>query len=90
MAEKKVIDKGEIIFTCQLISILSYDQYMIVIEKKVKDQIQIFKAEATLCESGEIELINLYIPIRKMLFVPTKTIGTDELRKSRLTTMYTA
>ncbi|KAG9293603.1 hypothetical protein G9A89_005606 [Geosiphon pyriformis] len=61
MAEEKIIDKGEIISTCQPIFILPYDQYIIVIEKKVKDQIQIFEAEATLCESGNIGLVNLHI-----------------------------
>ncbi|KAG9295975.1 hypothetical protein G9A89_011827 [Geosiphon pyriformis] len=38
--------------------------YMVVIEKKAKDQIQIFEAEATLCKSGKIGLINLYIPAK--------------------------
>ncbi|KAG9284170.1 hypothetical protein G9A89_022944 [Geosiphon pyriformis] len=64
MAEEKLIDKGEIISTRQLISILSYNQYMVVIEKKVKDQIQIFEVEATLCESEKIKLVNLHIPAK--------------------------
>ncbi|KAG9307408.1 hypothetical protein G9A89_017237 [Geosiphon pyriformis] len=64
MMEKKIIDKGEIISTSQPISIPLYDQYMVVIEKKVKNQNQIFEAEAAHCESGEIGLINLYIPAR--------------------------
>ncbi|KAG9295598.1 hypothetical protein G9A89_000963 [Geosiphon pyriformis] len=61
MAEEKIVDKREIISTCQSISIPSYDQYMVVIERKVKDQVQIFEAEATLCELGEIGLVNLHI-----------------------------
>ncbi|KAG9285166.1 hypothetical protein G9A89_004381 [Geosiphon pyriformis] len=64
MAEEEIIDKEEIIFTCQSISILSYDQYMLVIEKKVKDQAQIFKAEPIICKSEKIGLINLYIPAK--------------------------
>ncbi|KAG9287753.1 hypothetical protein G9A89_004156 [Geosiphon pyriformis] len=64
MAEEEIVDKEEIISTCQSIFILSYDQYMVVIERKVKDQMQIFEAEATLCESEEIELTNLYIPAK--------------------------
>ncbi|KAG9300731.1 hypothetical protein G9A89_023529 [Geosiphon pyriformis] len=36
--------------------------YMLVIERKEKEQEQIFEVEATLCESGEIGLINLHIP----------------------------
>ncbi|KAG9296692.1 hypothetical protein G9A89_001324 [Geosiphon pyriformis] len=61
MAEEEIIDKREIIFTHQPISILPYDQYMLAIKKKVKDQVQLFEAEATICESGEIGLTNLYI-----------------------------
>ncbi|KAG9284014.1 hypothetical protein G9A89_022788 [Geosiphon pyriformis] len=48
MAEEEIIDKREIIFT-------------LVIERKIKDQIQIFEAEATFCELGKIRLVNLYI-----------------------------
>ncbi|KAG9292940.1 hypothetical protein G9A89_016302 [Geosiphon pyriformis] len=61
MAEEKIIDKREIISTRQSIFILSYNKYMVVIEKKVKDQVQIFEAETTFYESKEIGLINLYI-----------------------------
>ncbi|KAG9290097.1 hypothetical protein G9A89_010403 [Geosiphon pyriformis] len=61
MTEEKVIDKREIISNCQSISIPSYDQYMLPIKKKVKNQAQLFEAEATICESGEIGLINLFI-----------------------------
>ncbi|KAG9298638.1 hypothetical protein G9A89_012706 [Geosiphon pyriformis] len=38
--------------------------YIVVIERKVKDQIQIFEAEATLCESEKIGLVNLHIPAK--------------------------
>ncbi|KAG9294677.1 hypothetical protein G9A89_008156 [Geosiphon pyriformis] len=64
MVEEEIIDKGKIIFTGQPISIPPYDQYMIVIKRKVKDQNQIFEAEATHCESEEIGLINLHILAR--------------------------
>ncbi|KAG9304007.1 hypothetical protein G9A89_005917 [Geosiphon pyriformis] len=69
MVEKKVIDKEKIIFTCQSISILPYNQYIVVIERKVKDQIQIFEVEATLCKLGKIELINLYIPAKNYGYI---------------------
>ncbi|KAG9306360.1 hypothetical protein G9A89_018243 [Geosiphon pyriformis] len=42
-------------------SIPPYSQYMLAIERKKKEQEQIFEAEATLCELGKIGLINLYI-----------------------------
>ncbi|KAG9298258.1 hypothetical protein G9A89_002746 [Geosiphon pyriformis] len=64
MAEEEIIDKREIISTHQSIFIPPYDQYMVVIERKVKDQIQIFEVEATLCESGKIGLVNLHIPAK--------------------------
>ncbi|KAG9286002.1 hypothetical protein G9A89_022678 [Geosiphon pyriformis] len=61
IVKEKVIDKGEIISTHQLISILPYDQYILAIKREVRDQAQLFEAEATICESGEIGLTNLYI-----------------------------
>ncbi|KAG9298509.1 hypothetical protein G9A89_016506 [Geosiphon pyriformis] len=64
MAEKKIINKGEIISAHQPISIPPYDQYILVIKRKVKNQVQIFEAESILCESREIELVNLYIPAK--------------------------
>ncbi|KAG9303355.1 hypothetical protein G9A89_013681 [Geosiphon pyriformis] len=64
MAEKKIIDKREIISICQPIFISPYDQYIVVIERKVKDQMQIFEAEATLCKPREIGLVNLHIPAK--------------------------
>ncbi|KAG9284413.1 hypothetical protein G9A89_023670 [Geosiphon pyriformis] len=64
MTEKKIIGQGEIISTGQAISIPPYSQYMLTIERKEKEQEQIFEAETTLCESGEIGLINLHIPAK--------------------------
>ncbi|KAG9295122.1 hypothetical protein G9A89_006103 [Geosiphon pyriformis] len=64
MTEKEIVDKEKIISTHQSISIPLYDHYMVVIERKVKYQVQIFEAEATLCESEEIKLVNLYIPVK--------------------------
>ncbi|KAG9304370.1 hypothetical protein G9A89_019932 [Geosiphon pyriformis] len=37
---------------------------MLAIEKKEKEQEQIFEAETNLCESGEIGVINLHIPAK--------------------------
>ncbi|KAG9294487.1 hypothetical protein G9A89_009334 [Geosiphon pyriformis] len=34
---------------------------MVVIERKIKDMVQIFETETTLCESGRIGLVNLHI-----------------------------
>ncbi|KAG9304730.1 hypothetical protein G9A89_003904 [Geosiphon pyriformis] len=64
MVEEKIIGQREIISTSQTISILPYSQYMLAIERRKKEQEQIFEAEATLCESGEIGLINLHIPAK--------------------------
>ncbi|KAG9294097.1 hypothetical protein G9A89_015507 [Geosiphon pyriformis] len=64
MTEEEIIDKKKIISTCQTIFILPYDQYIIVIEKKIKNQVQIFEAEATLCKSEEIGLANFHIPAK--------------------------
>ncbi|KAG9299776.1 hypothetical protein G9A89_013136 [Geosiphon pyriformis] len=64
ITEEEVIDKKEIISTCQLISIPPYDWYIVIIEKKVKNQVQMFEAETQLCKSGEIGLINLHIPAK--------------------------
>ncbi|KAG9290284.1 hypothetical protein G9A89_022260 [Geosiphon pyriformis] len=61
IAEEKIVDKGEIISICQSISILPYNQYTLVIKREVKNQAQLFEAEATICKSGEIGLTNLYI-----------------------------
>ncbi|KAG9306656.1 hypothetical protein G9A89_004203 [Geosiphon pyriformis] len=85
MTEKKIIDKEEIIFICQLISILPYDQYMITIERKIKDQIQIFKTETTLCESEKIGLVNLHIPAKNhryiKIFIYNNTRDTIKILK---------
>ncbi|KAG9285086.1 hypothetical protein G9A89_009897 [Geosiphon pyriformis] len=64
MAEEKIVGQGEIISTGQAISIPLYSQYMLAIERKEKEQEQMFEAEATLCKLGEIGLINLYIPAK--------------------------
>ncbi|KAG9291866.1 hypothetical protein G9A89_012151 [Geosiphon pyriformis] len=61
MAEEEIVGQEEIISTSQAISILPYSQYMLAIERKEKEQEQIFEAEANLYESGEIGLINLHI-----------------------------
>ncbi|KAG9295353.1 hypothetical protein G9A89_013382 [Geosiphon pyriformis] len=61
ITEEEVINKREIISICQSISIPPYDQYMLLIKREVKNQAQLFEAEATICELGEIGLINLYI-----------------------------
>ncbi|KAG9293002.1 hypothetical protein G9A89_016364 [Geosiphon pyriformis] len=64
MTEKKIINKGKIISTHQLIFIPPYNQYMLIIERGVKDQAQIFEAETTMCESEKIGFINFYIPAK--------------------------
>ncbi|KAG9290275.1 hypothetical protein G9A89_022251 [Geosiphon pyriformis] len=61
MAKEKIVDQGEIISTGQAIFIPLYSQYILAIEKKKKEQEQIFEAEVSLCESGDIGLINLHI-----------------------------
>ncbi|KAG9286160.1 hypothetical protein G9A89_010174 [Geosiphon pyriformis] len=68
-AEKEIVDKEEIISICQTISISPYDQYMLVIKREVKNQAQLFKAEATICELGEIGLTNFYI-LAKNIKIP--------------------
>ncbi|KAG9296307.1 hypothetical protein G9A89_014899 [Geosiphon pyriformis] len=40
---------------------LSLVKYMLVIKREVKNQVQLFEAEANICESGKIGLTNLYI-----------------------------
>ncbi|KAG9302753.1 hypothetical protein G9A89_009530 [Geosiphon pyriformis] len=64
MVEKEIVGQEKIISIGQAIFILLYDQYMVEIERKVKDQNQIFEAEASLCKSEEIGLINLHIPAK--------------------------
>ncbi|KAG9297996.1 hypothetical protein G9A89_018824 [Geosiphon pyriformis] len=61
MAEEEIVGKEEIISICQTIFIPSYGQYRLAIKRKVKNQAQLFKAEATICEFREIGLTNLYI-----------------------------
>ncbi|KAG9291367.1 hypothetical protein G9A89_003471 [Geosiphon pyriformis] len=88
MAEKEIVNKEKIISTCHTIFILPYDQYMLAIKRKVKNQAQLFEAEATICESEEIGLTNLYIlanssknikipiynTIRRVIEIPKGTI----------------
>ncbi|KAG9285174.1 hypothetical protein G9A89_004389 [Geosiphon pyriformis] len=64
MAEEEIVDQGKIISTSQAIFIPPYNQYMLAIKRKEKDQAQIFEAEASLCELGEVGLINLHIPAK--------------------------
>ncbi|KAG9292941.1 hypothetical protein G9A89_016303 [Geosiphon pyriformis] len=64
MTEEEIVDKRQIIFIHQPISIPSYDQYIVTIERKVKNQVQILETEATLCESRKIGLVNLHIPAK--------------------------
>ncbi|KAG9304302.1 hypothetical protein G9A89_019864 [Geosiphon pyriformis] len=64
MAEEKIVGQGEIISTSQAISIPPYNQYMLAIERKEKNQAQIFEAKTSLCKSGEVGLINLHIPAK--------------------------
>ncbi|KAG9301089.1 hypothetical protein G9A89_012472 [Geosiphon pyriformis] len=64
MTKEEIIGQGEIISTSQAISIPPYSQYILAIERKEKEQEQIFEVEANLCESGKIGLINLYIPAK--------------------------
>ncbi|KAG9303366.1 hypothetical protein G9A89_013692 [Geosiphon pyriformis] len=78
MAEKKIIGQEEIISTDQVISIPPYDQYMVVIERKVKDKDQIFEAETSLCELEEIGLINLYIPAKSHNHIKIPIYNTTE------------
>ncbi|KAG9300380.1 hypothetical protein G9A89_010004 [Geosiphon pyriformis] len=78
MTEKKVIDKREIISNCQLISISPYNQYMLAIERGVKNQAQIFEAETTMYKSGKIGLINLYIPAKSLKHIKIFIYNTTE------------
>ncbi|KAG9287701.1 hypothetical protein G9A89_004104 [Geosiphon pyriformis] len=64
IVEEEIVGQGEIISTGQAISIPPYSQYMLTIERKEKEQEQIFEAEATFCESRKIGLINLHIPAK--------------------------
>ncbi|KAG9290056.1 hypothetical protein G9A89_010362 [Geosiphon pyriformis] len=78
MAEEEMIGQGKIISTSQIISIPPYDQYMVIIERKVKDKNQIFEAETSLCESEEIGLINLYIPAKNHNHIKIPIYNTTE------------
>ncbi|KAG9296632.1 hypothetical protein G9A89_002903 [Geosiphon pyriformis] len=64
IVEEKIIGQEKIISTGQTISIPPYSQYILAIERREKEQEQIFEAEAIFCESREIGLINLHIPAK--------------------------
>ncbi|KAG9303797.1 hypothetical protein G9A89_018694 [Geosiphon pyriformis] len=78
MVKKEIIDKGEIISTCQSISIPPYDQYMLHIKRKVKNQAQLFETEATICKSEEIGLTNLYISAKSPKNIKIPIYNTTE------------
>ncbi|KAG9301074.1 hypothetical protein G9A89_015810 [Geosiphon pyriformis] len=78
MAEEKIVGQGEIISTGQAISISPYNQYMLAIERKEKDQAQIFEAKASLCESGEVGLINLHIPAKDYSYIKIPIYNNTE------------
>ncbi|KAG9287873.1 hypothetical protein G9A89_017468 [Geosiphon pyriformis] len=78
MAKEKFIGKRKTIFTHQPIFILPYDQYMVVIERKVKNQVQIFETEATLCELGETGLVNLYISAKNHSYIKISIYNNTE------------
>ncbi|KAG9293001.1 hypothetical protein G9A89_016363 [Geosiphon pyriformis] len=61
MAKEKIINKEKIISTNQSVFIPPYDQHMLVIKRKVRNQSQIFEAEPTICESRKIGITNFYI-----------------------------
>ncbi|KAG9305309.1 hypothetical protein G9A89_007804 [Geosiphon pyriformis] len=69
MAEEKIADKRKIILIRQSIFILPYDQYMYTIDRKVKDQVQIFEAELAICESKKIGHISLHIPAKNHNYI---------------------
>ncbi|KAG9306688.1 hypothetical protein G9A89_004235 [Geosiphon pyriformis] len=52
--------------------------YMLAIEKRVKNQAQIFKAKTTMCELGKIELTNLYIPAKSPKHIKILIYNTTE------------
>ncbi|KAG9304160.1 hypothetical protein G9A89_019722 [Geosiphon pyriformis] len=64
MAKEEIIGQGEIISTGQAISISPYDQYMLAIKRKVKDQTQIFEVETSLYKTRKVGFINLHIPAK--------------------------
>ncbi|KAG9304622.1 hypothetical protein G9A89_020186 [Geosiphon pyriformis] len=74
MMEEEIVGQEEIISTGQAISILLFSQYILAIERKEKEQEQIFEAKTNLCESGEIRLINLYIPAKIPIYNNTNNV----------------
>ncbi|KAG9291690.1 hypothetical protein G9A89_022109 [Geosiphon pyriformis] len=51
---------------------------MVVIERKVKDQVQIFETEATLCKSEKIGLVNLHIPAKNHCHIKISIYNNTE------------
>ncbi|KAG9299697.1 hypothetical protein G9A89_013057 [Geosiphon pyriformis] len=78
MAEEEIFDKRKIIFTCQAIFIPLYNRHMLAIERKMKDQAQIFEAEPTICKAEKIELINLYIPTKNHSYIKISIYNNTE------------
>ncbi|KAG9289114.1 hypothetical protein G9A89_022423 [Geosiphon pyriformis] len=56
MAEEEIVDQREIISTGQAISISPYNQYMLAIERKEKDQAQIFKQKPVFVNQKKLDL----------------------------------
>ncbi|KAG9284880.1 hypothetical protein G9A89_003803 [Geosiphon pyriformis] len=58
---------------------MAEEKYMLAIEKKVKNQAQMFEAEAAICESEKVELTNFYIPAKslKHIKIPIYNITED-------------
>ncbi|KAG9306534.1 hypothetical protein G9A89_004731 [Geosiphon pyriformis] len=78
MAKEKIVDKKEIISTHQLVSIPLYNQYMLAIKRKVKDQAQIFEVKTIICKSEKIGLTNLYIPAKSLKHIKISIYNTTE------------
>ncbi|KAG9293788.1 hypothetical protein G9A89_019126 [Geosiphon pyriformis] len=78
MAEEKIVNKEKIILIHQSIFISSYDQYMYTIDKKVKNQVQIFEAKSTICESEKIELVNFYILAKNYNYIKIPIYNNTE------------
>ncbi|KAG9302697.1 hypothetical protein G9A89_005171 [Geosiphon pyriformis] len=57
---------------------MAEEEYMLTIERKMKDQAQIFEVEPTICKSEEIGLINLYIPAKNKKHIKIFIYNTTE------------
>ncbi|KAG9302411.1 hypothetical protein G9A89_011461 [Geosiphon pyriformis] len=89
MAKEKIVNKGEIIFIHQIISILSYNQYILAIKRRVKDQAQIFEVKTNNCQSEKIRLTNFYILAKspKHIKIPIYNIIEDVIEIPKGTTI---